>query len=260
MQHHDIVKMRGKVIAAILVLFDDLDGDTEFREAFRQIKSGFTAARDHDFLQIGIFAALVDAVVQLGNFILFADQVEGIVILNDGVAMRNDDLTVSGNRYDQHVRQKIRHLPHGEVDQAAHSADIELDHGNLAAGKDTVGQCVFFDQILVDLERDGQIRIDNVVDIEGFLDKINLVHVLRISYARDDLGTAHLFGEGRDDHVLLIAVRTGDEKIKGIDAIASEQADLLGIADDGQYVVLMGNAIDDRFVFIYDGDRVIASG
>ena len=99
-----------------------------------------------------------------------------------------------------------------------------------------------------------------MVDIEGFLDKINLVHVLRISYARDDLGTAHLFGEGRDDHVLLIAVRTGDEKIKGIDVIASEQADLLGIADDGQYVVLMGNAIDDRFVFIYDGDRVIASG
>ena len=105
-----------------------------------------------------------------------------------------------------------------------------------------------------------KVRVDNVINVERFLDKVNLIHMLRIAYAGDDLRATYFFGKGRDDHVLFVAVRAGNQKIEGANGTSSEQADLFGVADDRHDIVLLGNAIDDRFVLIYDGNGMIASG
>ena len=119
--------------------------------------------------------------------------------------------------------------------------------------------CIFSTRYFVDLERDGQIRIDNVVDIEGFLDKIDLIHVPGSRTRAMTLNSPSFLA--KDAMIMFFSSLSVQamRKSKVSMSLRPEQADLLGIADDGQYVVLMGNAIDDRFVFIYDGDRVIAS-
>ena len=99
-----------------------------------------------------------------------------------------------------------------------------------------------------------------MINVERFLDKVNLIHMLRIAYAGDDLRATYFFGKGRDDHVLFVAVCAGNQKIEGANGASSEQADLFGVADDRHDIVLLGNAIDDRFVLIYDGNGMIASG
>ena len=68
MEHHNIVKMSGKVIAALLALFDELYGNTELSQLSCKVKTGLSSAYNHSFLEIGIFSFFVNLLVELDDF------------------------------------------------------------------------------------------------------------------------------------------------------------------------------------------------
>ena len=93
--------------------------------------------------------------------------------------------------------------------------------------------------------------------IPAVLDKLHLVHVLRVAHSGDDLGAAQLLGEGGDDDVLFVSVGRSEQKVEVTDPKLLEQRDALAVTVDGQDVHLLGDLAEDLFIFIYNGDRMI---
>ena len=94
-EYHDIVQMSGKVIAAFLALFYNLYGNAEFSQFSCKVVSGLSAAYNHNLLEVCVFSSFVNLLVQLDDFRFFSNQIKGVVLINDGFAVRNDDFAVS---------------------------------------------------------------------------------------------------------------------------------------------------------------------
>ena len=95
MKNHYIIKMSRKIIAALLTLFYKFYGDAKLCQLARQIITCLSAAYNHGFLQISIFAFFVNFLMKLYDFSFFPYEIESIMFVDYGFAVWYDNLAVS---------------------------------------------------------------------------------------------------------------------------------------------------------------------
>ncbi len=259
MEHHDVIQMSGKIAASFHAFFNQLDGNTELRKLFSQIKSGLSAADNHNLLQIGVFAFLVYSFVQLDNLIFFPDDVKVIFFSDFIVTVRNDDLAVSGNGSNEHIWHDFSHLWNGKTDKFAEFSGGKLDKGDFAAGKNTVAQSVFLSKIFIDFQCNGKVRVDDGIDSHGLLDEPELIHVFRISDPCDNTSAAQLLCKGGDYHVGLVVIGGSQKILKVFDIQILQHADIPCVSVNGHDIQLLGKLLQNIVVFIYNCNGIISA-
>ena len=104
--------------------------------------------------------------------------------------MRYDNLAVSVNGADKHIRKHIAYVDNLLVYQLRNFVCVTLKQRCFAAGENTVCKSVFFDKIFVYLVCDKQVGVDDEIYAHNLFDEFNLVHMLRITQSCDYLGAA----------------------------------------------------------------------
>ena len=134
--------------------------------------------------------------IEIQNRTLFPDNIQSISGLDRRISVRDDDLSVAGNSYDQHVWQDLANIRDLDPYETFEAGNGKLDERDFPAGKDPVAQCVLFGQVFIDLYRDPQVRVHDMVDAHDFFYETDLLHVFRIPDTGDRFLTAQTFGKG----------------------------------------------------------------
>ena len=192
--------------------------------------------------------------VQLHNLVLFAYNVDGIILADFIITMRNYNLTVSRYSGNKHIRHKPSDLRHLKTDKLILALSLKLDKSNSSTCKNSIVQRIFFGEILVYLHGNSKIRVYNVVNTHGRSDEFEMLHVLRISDSNDDPMASELLSKATDDEVILVLARCHQHILELIYSYFFQYINVSGILVNSHNVKLLRKSIEQGIVSIHKSD------
>ena len=177
------------------------------------------------------------------------------------VAGGDDDVAAALDGADQHLARKVaKRLPDRLTGKGRMGGQNRLEQIDAAAGKGIHLNGRGNGKQARDLVGRFQLRVDQHIDAELFLDEAALSDIVRVAHAGNGLALGRFLGDQAAKQVQLVRPGHGDEHIGIFNAGVLLHAVHHAVAGDAHHVALRCDVLDGFFVGIDHGDIVAFGG
>ena len=200
------------------------------------------------------------ALEKAGHGHVFAGDIEPVVHLNDEGTIGNDGFTMALHRHELHMGKPGVQPAEGFAGDVVLVRHQKFHHFHPAVGEgfDVHGKGEA--QQPGDFLSGGAFRVDDLIDIQLFLQKGQAFGVFRVANAGDGIAGTQLFGGQAADHVQFVVGGDGDDDVRLFRPGLNEGAHVAAVAPHAQYIQGFGGPGQGVFVLINNGHVVVLAG